>query len=183
MASHFPFSRSTKITLIFLLTLTMLCIYPTKAQRLNQTNLVFFFHDFTSTGPNATVVPVIGITGRVWSFATFGTIFAIDDPITETPNRNSEQVGRAQGMLVTSALDGFNVSVLISIVFTKREYGGSTLELQGVSRQNERYREVSVVSGTGTFRFARGFAIFETIYYERAISYSIIRCTVRLLET
>ncbi|PON62212.1 Disease resistance response protein [Trema orientale] len=161
----------------------MLCICPTEAQRLNQTNIVFFLQDVASTGPNATVVPVIGITGKAWTFATFGTIFAIDDPITETPSRSSNQVGRAQGMLVTSALDGSNVSVLVSIVFTNREYGGSTLELQGVSRQNERYREVSVVSGTGTFRFARGFAIFETIYYERTISYSIIRCTITLLES
>ncbi|XP_062103063.1 dirigent protein 2-like [Humulus lupulus] len=182
MASPGSFSRlRTKLMFIYLLILTILCIC--EAQKLNQTSIVFFLQDIASTAPNATVVPVIGIKGKDWSFNSFGTIFAVDDPITETPNRSSNEVGRAQGILVTSALDGSNVSVLLSIVFTNKEYGGSTLELHGVSRQNERFKEVSVVSGTGSFRFARGFAVFETIYYERSISYSIVRCTIRLLES
>lgn len=180
MASNGPFSRPIKLVLFSLL--ATLFIRPNEAQlqRVNQTNLVFFLQEFTS-GPNATVVPVIGITGKTWSFATFGTIFAIDDAITQTPDRSSARVGRAQGVLVASALDGSNVSVTISIVFNNVEYSGSTLELQGTIHQNERYREVSVVSGTGRFRFVRGYAIFETIYYDRATSYTIIRCTIELI--
>ncbi|EXB37871.1 hypothetical protein L484_011932 [Morus notabilis] len=181
MASNGPFSTPAKLFLLSLILAMLFMTRPSEAQtqRQNQTNLVLFFQDYAS-GRNATVVPVVGITGKTWSFVSFGTIFAIDDQVTQTPDKSSAQVGRAEGVLVTSALDGSNVSVLISIVFNNLEYSGSTLELQGVIRQNERYREVSVVSGTGRFRFARGYAIFETIYYDRATSNTIIRCTVTL---
>ncbi|KAF4382673.1 hypothetical protein F8388_015501 [Cannabis sativa] len=189
MAPPGPFSSpptNSKLIIMFtyLLIIITLCKCETQKQKQNQnqTSLVFFLQDYGSSNANATVVPVIGIKGKEWSFNSFGTIFAVDDPITETPSRNSNEVGRAQGVLVTSALDGSSVSVLLSIVFTNREYDGSTLELQGVSRQNERYREVSVVSGTGYFRFNRGFAVMETIYYERSTSYSIVRCTITLRD-
>lgn len=184
MAILDQFLRSTKL-FFFLLMLLLLLLFVSKAEaqrRQETTNISFYLQD-VATGPNATVVPVTGISGKNWSFTTFGTIFVIDDPLTQTPERNSNKVGRAQGMLVASALDASNVHVMLSIVFTSADYNGSTLELQGISRQFDRYKEISVVSGTGTFRFARGYAIFETIYYDNRISYSIIRCTVSLIRS
>lgn len=147
----------------------------------NQTTMVFYLHD-VATGPNATVAPVIGINGKVWSYSTFGTIFVIDDPVTLTPNQNSVHVGRAQGLLTAASFDGSNVNVVISIVFNNMQYSGSTLELQGTSRQRENYREISVVSGTGRFRFARGYAAFETAFYDPATTRSIVRLTITLLQ-
>ncbi|KAJ8633210.1 hypothetical protein MRB53_026546 [Persea americana] len=43
-------------------------------------------------------------------------------------------------------------------VFTNEKYNGSTIEIQGADRFFLKQREVSVVSGTGYFRFAQGFA-------------------------
>ncbi|KAL5573370.1 hypothetical protein UlMin_022967 [Ulmus minor] len=170
-------SQPSKL-LLFVLLLVAITIPPNEA--LKETKIVFFLQD-VSSGSNATVVPVTGITGKPWSFRSFGTIFAVDDPITQTPDRKSTPIGRAQGMFLTSALDGSNVLVSISIVFTNAEYyNGSTLELQGISKQNERYKEISVVSGTGSFRLARGYATFETIYYDDRTNYSIIRTTISL---
>ncbi|KAI4334127.1 hypothetical protein L6164_018857 [Bauhinia variegata] len=173
------FSAPTKF-LDLLLVIVAILICQASSRRAQQTTLVFFLQDVAS-GPNATVAPITGIRGKDWSYDTFGSLFVVDDPVTLSPNRNSAQVGRAQGLLAASALDGSNVHVLLSIVFDNSQYSGSALEIQGTSRQRENYREVSVVSGTGRFRFARGFASFETMYYDPATSYSIIRFTITLL--
>lgn len=79
---------------------------------------------------------------------------------------------------MTSALDGSNTHVLISIVFTNSKYNGSTLEVQGASRQIDNVREVAVVAGTGKFRYARGYATFETVYLDMSLAYSVIQCNV-----
>ncbi|KAJ7981281.1 Dirigent protein [Quillaja saponaria] len=198
-----PTSFPTPPKFMYLLLLFILTVLACEAtsQKPRQTNLVFYFQDVAS-GPNATVIPVAGVPGKIWSFNSFGTIFVVDDPITQTPNRNSTQVGRAQGLFVASALDGSNVHVMLSIVFTTIEYSegpdknsplvgraqslflttsldglnshasvscaftnkaynGSTLLIQGTAKQFT-LAELPVVSGTGKFRYARGYAEFDT---------------------
>lgn len=149
---------------------------------LKETTMTVYFQDYYD-GPNATLVPV---TGRdddgVWSFGKFGTIFCTDDQITEGKNGSSAEIGKGQGMYITSALDGSNTLVLISIVFTNEEYKGSTLEVQGSSAQFEKIREVTVVSGTGKFRFARGYATLETVHLDTSIFYSVIECNITVVH-
>ncbi|KAL0311230.1 UNVERIFIED_CONTAM: Dirigent protein 23 [Sesamum angustifolium] len=146
-----------------------------------ETEMTLYFQDY-SGGPNATVIEITGHPDGVLSFTKFGAIFCTDDPVTEGFSESSAQIARAQGLYVTSALDGSNTHVLISIVFTNEEYKGSTLEVQGSSAQFERVREVAVVGGTGKFRLARGYATFETIHYDHALSYAVIRCNVTVLH-
>ncbi|KAE8075917.1 hypothetical protein FH972_014598 [Carpinus fangiana] len=75
-----------------------------------------------------------GVAGNARTFTQFGTVFVTDDFITESADPNSPaEVGCAQGMYVTAGLDGLNLHVMISTVFTNKEYSGSTLEIQGVS--------------------------------------------------
>ncbi|XP_054796257.1 dirigent protein 11-like [Prosopis cineraria] len=179
MALVFP--KPSKLTsLSILLLMIALALTPWEGNG-EQQSLVFFLQD-VATGPNATVAAVAGVKGKEWSYNTFGSIYVVDDPVTLGPNKYSAPVGRAQGLLATSSLDGSNVNVMISIVFTNLQYNGSTLQIQGVSRQVENYREVSVVSGTGRFRFARGFAALETLYYDPTTTYSIVRLTITLLN-
>ncbi|KAE9457884.1 hypothetical protein C3L33_10198, partial [Rhododendron williamsianum] len=127
---------------------------------------------------SAAETAIVGGTGKF----SFGTIFVTDDKITAGPDKNSPEVGRGQGIYVTSSLDGANTHVLFSIVFTSKEYNGSTLEIQGRSIQLASVRETSVVGGTGNFRLAKGIATFETIYYDATIFYSVIRCNVTVLH-
>ncbi|KAM1411595.1 hypothetical protein ACFXTO_024446 [Malus domestica] len=68
----------------------------------------------------------------------------------------------------------------MSLAFTNGQYNGSNLELQGINRQFERVKEVSVVSGTASFRYAKGYATFETVFYDNKTSYSVVWCTIRL---
>ncbi|XP_004289176.1 PREDICTED: dirigent protein 2-like [Fragaria vesca subsp. vesca] len=159
-----------------LLVLVFMLISLAMAQRPTETITEFYLQDLAS-GSNATVQPITGIRNRPLSFTSFGTIFALDDPITVTPDKSSTEIGRAQGIMVASSLSGSNVHVSLSFAFSN----GSSLEVQGTSRQFERYKELAVVSGTGTFRYARGYATLESIYYDNRTSYSIIRCTTRII--
>ncbi|KAL5056404.1 hypothetical protein RYX36_037086 [Vicia faba] len=145
----------------------------------NQSTLVFYLQDI-GKGPKATVSPVIGINGKVWSYNTFGTIFVVDDPVTLSPDPFSTQIGKAQGTITVTSQDGANVNIVLSIVFNNVQYAASTLEIQGTSRQRDNLRELGVVFGTGRFRFARGFAVFETISYNPTSTQSVIRLTVTL---
>lgn len=175
-----PRTPPSKLSLLFLLAIL---VSSSRAfdNQLKENNMTLYFQDFVG-GPNATVAIVTGIPGKVWSFFSFGTIFVTDDKITAGPDRNSPEVGRGQGIYVTSSLDGANTHVLFSIVFTSKEYNGSTLEIQGRSIQLASVRESSVVGGTGNFRLAKGIATFETIYYDATIFYSVIRCNVTVLH-
>ncbi|KAG8364595.1 hypothetical protein BUALT_Bualt18G0013600 [Buddleja alternifolia] len=166
---------------LVLLYLTIFAYSEAQQGQIKETKMTVYFQDF-SGGPKATVIEITGQPDGLLSFTKFGAMFCTDDPVTEGFDENSAQIARAQGLYVTSALDGSNTHVLISIVFTNDEYKGSTLEIQGSSAQFERVREVAVVSGTGKFRFARGYATFETIYYDHTLHYAVIQCNVTVLH-
>ncbi|XP_050379911.1 dirigent protein 22-like [Argentina anserina] len=174
------FNLTSKLTQRFLPPLLLLVFTISLAEAntiLKETRLVLYFQDFTA-GPNISNIAVAGIAGKEWSFTQFGTIYVTDDAMTQGPKLTSPVVGRAQGIKVASALNGRNTLVLVSLVFTNLKYNGSTLELQGNSKNFEPVREVAVVAGTGKFRFARGYATFETFFLDPATSYAVIRCNV-----
>lgn len=172
---------SKSIRLFLLLFLAIFTYSMAELSQPKETKMTLYFQDY-SGGPNPTVVEITGQSDGLLSFTKFGAIFCTDDPITEEFEESSAQVARAQGLYVTSALDGSNTHVLISIVFTNDEYKGSTLEVQGTSAQFERVREVAVVGGTGKFRLARGYATLETIHYDHARHYAVIQSNVTVLH-
>ncbi|KAH6776090.1 hypothetical protein C2S52_013651 [Perilla frutescens var. hirtella] len=172
---------SSAIKLSLFLFLALVAYSNADLGQVKETKMTVYFQDY-SGGPNATVVEITGPTDGLLSFTKFGAIFCTDDPITKGFEESSAQIARAQGIYVTSALDGSNTHVLISIVFINDEYKGSTLEVQGSSAQFERVREVAVVGGTGKFRLARGYATFETLSYDHATHYAVIQCNVTVLH-
>ncbi|XP_058751454.1 pterocarpan synthase 1-like [Vicia villosa] len=169
---------SNPIKIIFFSMLLLITINLANSQP-NRSTLVFYMQD-VGKGPKATVSPVIGIKDKVWSYNTFGTIFVVDDPIRLSASPTSTQIGSAQGVITVTSQDGANVNIVLSIVFNNAQYSGSTLEIQGTSRQRENLRELSVVGGTGRFRFAKGFIVFETISYDGSNNQSVIRLTITL---
>nr|KYP57882.1 hypothetical protein KK1_004164 [Cajanus cajan] len=78
----------------------------------------------------------------------------------------STLIGRAQGVYVNSQLDGKALYMVFSIVFTHGEFKGSTLEIQGSDIFAMKEREFGVVSGTGYFRFVKGYGIMETEFMD-----------------
>ncbi|XP_077252027.1 dirigent protein 2-like [Tasmannia lanceolata] len=103
-----------------------------KHPKLKETKMVFYLQDWV-TGENATAIAVVGANGMNSNGLNFGTVTAINDVVTEGVDRKSNQVGRANGIYVNSALDGTDFHLLFSIVFTNK-YNGSTLEIQGADR-------------------------------------------------
>ncbi|XP_057954014.1 pterocarpan synthase 1-like [Malania oleifera] len=162
------------LSLMLLLALSTCSDAKPKFGNLKQTNMAFYMYDW-ETGVNITTIPVAGIANKQWGILQFGTVFAIDDILTEGSDRNSTQVGRAHGIYVNSALDGSDLHLLLSIVFTNKQFNGSTLEIQGADRFYFKHREVSVVSGTGMFRLARGYATLETLFIDIPNSNALIR--------
>lgn len=162
-----------KLCVLLLITIAT-CMEATQfqLQNLKETNIVFYMHDW-ETGLNATAVPLVGIKRP--SVLEYGTVAVIDDKLTVAYDRNSTEIGRARGIYVNSALDGSELHFLLSLVFTNKEFNGSTLEIQGSNRFFQKFREVSVVSGTGKFRLARGFAILETVFLDLPNLNAILR--------
>lgn len=174
MASH-----SFKLIVIFILA-TVTCTSSAAHGQLKETTMSLYFQDY-SGGPNATVMQVnsggLSDDGAL-KFLEFGSLFVTDDPITEEFDSGSAEVARGQGLYVTSALDGKIAHVVISVIFTGGEYSGSTLQVQGASPQLEKVREVAVVGGTGNFRFARGYATFETVHFNLENYHAVIQFNV-----
>lgn len=159
MAKNFAI---TSIQISALLLISILVHSESQHCKPKETKMTLFIQEFRA--PNATTVAAVaGIPGRPRDLFQFGTVFVADYLVTQGIELNSPQVGRAQGIFATSSLDGANLHLLFSLGFTNKRYNGSTLELQGRSVQLANVREVSVVSGTGYFRFVRGYATLETL--------------------
>ncbi|KAL5573367.1 hypothetical protein UlMin_022964 [Ulmus minor] len=170
-----------KISLFFLAFSAITFITKAKQHELKETKLTLYFQD-SLAGPNATVIPVGGTFGQLWSFTSFGTVYASDDLITASPERNAPQVGRGQGLYMISEKNGQNAYMAMSIVFTNKEYNRSTIELQGVYEQFVPVTELSVVSGTRKFRFARGFAQFGTYFLDTTTAFTITWCNITMFH-
>ncbi|KAL3508168.1 hypothetical protein ACH5RR_033550 [Cinchona calisaya] len=146
-----------------------------------ETNLVFYVHDNFS-GYDTSAMTVAGKNGPTTSVLEFGTLVAVDDPVTEGPDPRSKEIGRAQGLYINSQLDGKGLHMVFSVIFTEGEYKGSTLEIQGADPFSVKEREYSIVSGTGYFRFVRGYGIMTTEFLDVPNLRAILKHNVTLMH-
>ncbi|CAN0876583.1 Dirigent protein 11 [Linum grandiflorum] len=146
------------------------------------TNLVVYVHD-KFTGADATAVTIAGkqdepSTGAAFNILRFGSVAVVDDPVTDGPTIESNEIGRAQGAYINSQMDGKGLYLVFSVIFTGGEYKGSTLEIQGSDIFSMKEREFGVVSGTGYFRFVKGYGIMETAFMDVANLSAVIKLNV-----
>ncbi|KAL5708379.1 Dirigent protein 4 [Ranunculus cassubicifolius] len=131
------------------------------------TNLHFYLNDILS-GKNPTAVMVAHPynTNPDKSNPTpFGSVFAIDDKLTDGLERNSKVIGNAQGLYVSSARDLLSLVMYVDFAFTSGKFNGSSISV--FSRNpvmDGDGRELAVVGGRGKFRMAKGFAELTTRY-------------------
>ncbi|PSS01536.1 Dirigent protein [Actinidia chinensis var. chinensis] len=153
--------------------------YARPQRHLKQTNLMLYVHDYLS-GHDTSAVTVAGKNGPTSSILHFGTIVAVDDPVTEGPDLKSKEIGRAQGLYINSQLDGKGLHLAFSVIFTDGEFKGSTLEIQGADIYSMEEREFSIVSGTGYFRFVKGYGIMTTEFLDIANLRAILKLNIEV---
>ena len=79
--------------------------------------------------------------------------------LTEGPENTSRVVGKAQGFIVPVEQFAHSAFNIIYLSFDTKEYSGSlSVEAKHVAHKDR--EELTVVGGTGSFAFARGFAVF-----------------------
>ncbi|GFP84853.1 dirigent protein 1 [Phtheirospermum japonicum] len=139
--------------------------------------LHFYLQDALG-GPSATVYEVARSDITATSAASFGQVRVLDDLITARPDRDSQHLGRAQGMITFTGLDESALTMSLNFYFTAGEYSGSTLCVVGRNPIGSKNRELPVVGGTGVFRMARGYSISNTYSYDAATNYGVLEYTV-----
>lgn len=139
--------------------------------------LHFYVHDALG-GPNQTVWEVASSNITSTSPTGFGQVFAFDDRLTIAPERNSTELGRAQGIVTSADLQVLALAMNYNFYFTAGEYSGSTLCILGRNQLLNETRELPVVGGTGKFRFARGYSISSTYSFDPLEFYIVIEYNI-----
>ncbi|CAA7028325.1 unnamed protein product [Microthlaspi erraticum] len=138
--------------------------HPVSPKQQVVTNLHFFFHD-TLTSPNASAVLIAKptLTGDDSSSPSpFGSLLATDDPLTLGPDPNSELIGNARGMYVSSGKHVPTLTMYVDFGFTSGKFNGSSITVFSRNPIMDKERELAVVGGRGRFRMATGVALLNT---------------------
>ncbi|KAK3446856.1 hypothetical protein EUGRSUZ_A02485, partial [Eucalyptus grandis] len=138
------------------------------------THLRFYLHD-TLTGRHPTTVPVAQAATTNGSATLFGTVAVFDDPLTVSPDLNSALVGRAQAIYASSSQSEWSLTMTMNLVFTVGAYSGSTLSVLGQNPLLKNPRELTIVGGTGVFRFARGYIQLRTYAFNKTTRNAIVK--------
>ncbi|MBA0557369.1 hypothetical protein Golob_014444, partial [Gossypium lobatum] len=141
------------------------------------TRLHFFLHDTVSgENPSAVVIARPNIT-QPSSFG-FGTLFAINDPLTVGPAPTSTLIGNAQGLYVSSSRDPavFTTVMYADFAFTSGRFNGSSFSLISRSSSSDAIREFDFVGGRGAFRMAQGFALTQINFANMTTGDVILEC-------
>ncbi|KAJ7955234.1 Dirigent protein [Quillaja saponaria] len=178
MSTNF-LSLSSNFFFLFLTVTLLYVAYTFNGLQPKKTNLVIYVHD-SFTGEDTSAITVAGKSGPSSSILHFGTLAAVDDPVTEGPTIDSKLIGRAQGVYINSQLDGKSLYMVFSVIFTYGEFKGSSLEIQGPDIFIMKEREFGIVSGTGHFRFVKGYGIMTTEFMDVANLRAVIKLNVTL---
>ncbi|CAN6703306.1 unnamed protein product [Malus baccata var. baccata] len=133
----------------------------------NLSHLHFFFHDILG-GKNPTSVRIIGPPNG--TAAGFGSTMMIDNALTEEQDRASKLVGRAQGF--------YSPLILTAVFFSKHSNTKPALSVIGRNPMMNDVREMPIVGGTGLFRFARGYVLAHTVWFDPKTGDAIVEYNV-----
>lgn len=101
-----------------------------------------------------------------------------DDPLTVGPEPNSKLVGRAQGIYGSASQHEGGLLMVMNFAFVDGKYNGSTLSMLGRNMVLSATREMPIVGGSGAFRFARGYALARTHWYNVETGDAIVEYNV-----
>ncbi|XP_027352407.1 dirigent protein 22-like [Abrus precatorius] len=145
------------------------------------THIHFYFHEIVSSPNPSLVFALEPLKGKSKSPLPFGSLAMIEDPLTVGPKLDSKMVGKAQGFYISAAhQEGTDLELVMGMTFafTDGEYNGSTLSVLGRNPISSAVREMPIVGGTGSFRFARGFTQARTIHVEHSTGDAVVEYNV-----
>ncbi|QCD95756.1 dirigent protein 21-like [Vigna unguiculata] len=125
------------------------------------THLHYYFHDILD-GEHPTSIKIIDSPNH--SLGGFGVTFMVDNPLTEGPDLSSKEVGRAQGTYALASQHDLGFKMVMNFFFSEGAYEGSSLCMLGRNAVLDEIREMPIVGGSGVFRFARGYALANTVW-------------------
>lgn len=103
------------------------------------------------------IVPGIGGPGISNTTSPLGSIFVFRSPLTATSDTASEVVGRAEGVTITSTIDGLNAVLVSKITLDLKEEGiKGSFSTVGVPN-NLVPSDVPINGGTEDFLFVQGY--------------------------
>ncbi|XP_074320760.1 dirigent protein 21-like [Silene latifolia] len=143
----------------------------------NLTHLHFYFHDYVA-GPKRTALRIAQASTTDKDPSGFGALVMIDDPLTEGPSNTSKVIGYAQGMYGVADQQYSGLLMVLNYVFIEGPFKGSTLSVLGRNLVMLKVREMSIVGGSGVFRFATGYAKAKTVTLMDASGASVIEYNV-----
>ncbi|XP_015881943.1 dirigent protein 22-like [Ziziphus jujuba] len=146
-------------------------------QTVNAKHLHFYFHDILS-GKNPTAVNII--TPPDGLISSFGSTLMIDDALTEGQDSSSKVIGRAQGFYSVASQSDLAFLMVMTFSFVEGEYRGSSLSILGRNPVLNDVREMPVVGGTGKFRFARGYALAHTVWFDASTGDATVEYNVHV---
>lgn len=140
---------------------------PANMKEEKVTRVRFYLRD-TLSGQNPTAVRIAhaNLTGGSESPVGFGSLFAIDDPLTVGPEKHSKEIGNGQGMYVSGSkeMSKFSIVMYVDLAFTTGKFNGSSISIfsRNPVAEEAGEREIAIVGGRGKFRMARGFVKIKT---------------------
>ncbi|CAK9330017.1 unnamed protein product [Citrullus colocynthis] len=147
-----------------------------KHQKLTHFHL--YWHD-TVSGTKPSSVAVLPPRDNA---TVFGEVNMFDNPLTVGPELDSQLVGRSQGFYAASAQDKIGLLMAMNFVFTHNKYKGSSFTVLGRNPVDDAVREMPVVGGSGKFRFASGYALAKTHYFNPATFDAIVEYDIYVLH-
>ncbi|XP_073038505.1 dirigent protein 22-like [Primulina eburnea] len=128
-------------------------------------------------GSNPTVWEVARSVQTKNSPTTFGQVRVVDDLLTSGSDRNSEKLGRAQGLISFSDLCESALTMNLNFYFNGGEHKGSSICIGGRNPINNKDRELPIIGGTGVFQLARGYSISNTFSFDPVTNYGVLEYT------
>ncbi|PON65172.1 Disease resistance response protein [Parasponia andersonii] len=140
----------------------------------------FYWHDIYS-GKNPTALAIVQPPANS-SKNGFGFVSMIDDPLTEGPELSSKLLGKAQGFYGLASQDEAALLMAMNFYFVQGKYNGSTITILGRNQVFHKVREMPVISGSGLFRFARGYVHASTHKYDPSNGDAVVEYNVYVLH-
>ncbi|KAG2244179.1 hypothetical protein Bca52824_093967 [Brassica carinata] len=156
---------------------------PAKVKQEKVTRLRFYLHDIISgKNPSAVRIAHANVTGGGSvddSAVGFGSLFAMDDPLTIGPGKNSKEIGNGRGMYVSGSKDISKLTIVMyaDLAFTRGKFNGSSISVfsRNPVAEEAGEREIGIVGGRGKFRMARGFVNIKTHQIDMKTGDAVLR--------